>query len=86
MAGLERSKGVKRGQVARVDLWTRKPEGRVVEIFFSPGQSKMQSPVVDVNSPKSVREAIRNGGWSGPTSGVCPGFLQAKYESSQVIR
>lgn len=85
MVRLELSKGVERGREARVELRTRRPQGRVVEIFFGPGQSKMQSQGVDVNSPKSVREAIRNGGWTGPTSGVCPGFLQAKYESSQVI-
>jgi uncharacterized protein YcsI (UPF0317 family) len=32
---------------------------------------------VDINAPRSVREAIRHGGWSGPTSGICPGYLQA---------
>lgn len=34
MVRLELSKGVERGREARVELRTRRPQGRVVEIFF----------------------------------------------------
>lgn len=40
----------------------------------------MEPPAVDTSSPDSVRNAIRKGFWRGPTSGVCSGYLQAKYE------
>lgn len=42
--------------------------------------SFMEPPAVDFSSPSSIRNAIRHGFWRGPTSGVCPGYLQAKYE------
>jgi hypothetical protein len=79
MAGSKAAEGPK--QSKRTEFALRKSrEIPLSSLAVFKRHCAMEPPSVDTSSPESVRSAIRQGFWTGPTSGVCPGYLQAKYE------